>query len=86
MSYRLVILYLADPGLLYKHRCHSFGKTVTGHPLPQVTLRSHGAFMVRVKASNQKIDFVPQVEGVLNLEGNPNCIIGSKVTVILLEG
>ena len=32
-------------------------------------------------ASNNKIDYVTQAEEILNLKGNLNCIIDSKVTV-----
>ena len=37
-------------------------------------------------AFSQKIDYVKFFQEILNLEGHPNCIIGSKVTVILLNG
>ena len=43
-------------------------------------------FRVRVRASNHKIDYIIKVKEILNLEVNLNCIIGSKVTVVLLKG
>ena len=42
--------------------------------------------MVDYGASSYKIDCVGNFSGILNLEGHENCIIGSKVTVILLNG
>ena len=55
---------------------------IMGFEFPRLPLRSRGAF----RASNHKIDYVPQVKEILHLKGNPNCIIASRVTVILLEG
>ena len=37
-------------------------------------------------AFSHKIDYVIIFEGILNLEGHPNRITGSKVTAILLNG
>ena len=42
--------------------------------------------MIRVMAFNHKIDNVAEVSDIINLKGNTNSIVGSKVTVILLEG
>ena len=36
-------------------------------------------------AFSHKIDYVTFFQEILNLEGHPNCITGSKVTVILLN-
>ena len=56
------------------------------HTSPQLTLRNCDTFRVRYRASNHKINYVTQVQEIINFKGNLNCIIGSKVTVILLEG
>ena len=40
--------------------------------------------MVRYGASRHKIDYVAQVQGILNLKGYQNCMIGLRVTGILL--
>ena len=42
--------------------------------------------MVGDVAFSHKIDYVKIFKEILNLEGHPNCITGSKVTVILLNG
>ena len=42
--------------------------------------------MVGDRATSLKINYVAQVKEILNLKGNLNCIIGSKVTANLLEG
>ena len=41
--------------------------------------------MFKINLSDHKIDYVIQGLEVLNLKGNQNGIIGSKVTAILLE-
>ena len=43
------------------------------------------ALMVEVGAFSHKIDFVTIFKDILNLEGHPNRITGSKVTTILLN-
>ena len=42
--------------------------------------------MVEDGAFSLKIDHITIVKEILNLKGLPNFIIGSKVTVILLNG
>ena len=42
--------------------------------------------MVEDGAFSHKIDYVTIFKEILNLEGHPNCIAGSKVTGILLNG
>ena len=42
--------------------------------------------MVEYGAFTHKIDYVTIFKEIINLEGHPNCITGSKVTVILLNG
>ena len=43
------------------------------------------AFRVINRAFNHKVDYFAQVQEILNPEGFQNCIIGSKVTAILLD-
>ena len=42
--------------------------------------------MVEDGAFSHKIDYITIFQKNLNLEGHPNCITGSKVTAILLNG
>ena len=49
----------------------------------ELTLRSHGSSGVRVKTFKHKIDYVAQVQGILNPEEFYNCYTGSKFTTIL---
>ena len=42
--------------------------------------------MVEDGAFSHKIDFVTHFFEILNLEGYPNCITGSRVTAILVNG
>ena len=42
--------------------------------------------MVEDGAFSHKIDYVSICLEILNLEGHPNCITGSRVTAILLNG
>ena len=49
-------------------------------------LRRRHALMVEDGAFSHKIDYVTFFQEILNLEGHPNCITGSRVTVILLNG
>ena len=42
--------------------------------------------MVGDGASSHKIDWVRKLFEILNIEGHQHCIIGSKVTAILLNG
>ena len=49
------------------------------HPFPQLTLRSRSAFLGLPAASNHEIDYVTQVKEILNLKGNHNSMIDSKV-------
>ena len=48
-------------------------------PLPQLTLGSRDASMVRDKEPNHKIDYVALVLGIPNLNRYQNDIIGAKV-------
>ena len=41
--------------------------------------------MVGDGAFSHKIDYVKNFKEILNLEGHPNCIAGSKVIAILLN-
>ena len=54
----LSLVVISRPGrsqeLLYKHRCDELIHSLSHH-FPQLTLRIHGAFKVRVRASNHKI-------------------------------
>ena len=56
------------------------------HPFPQITLRSPGAFLGRATDFNYKIEIGAQLLEILNVKGNLNHIIGSKVIIILLNG
>ena len=42
--------------------------------------------MVEDGAFSHEIDYVTVFKEILNLEGHPNCITGSKVMAILLNG
>ena len=42
--------------------------------------------MVEDSAFSQKIDYVTIFLEILNLEEHPNCITGSRVTAILMNG
>ena len=42
--------------------------------------------MVEDSAFSYKIAYVSHFKKILNLKGHPNCITGSKVTAILLNG
>ena len=53
-----------------------FGKKVS-HPLSSTALRRRQTQTVRNGASSHKIDYVRQVQGIPNLKGYQNCIIGS---------
>ena len=55
-------------------------------PFPPTALRRRHAQTVRVSSSSYKIDYVILTKKILNPEGHPNRIIGSKVTVNLLKG
>ena len=50
----------------------------------KISLRRRHALMVEDGAFSHKIDYVTIVLEILNLEGHPNRITGSRVTVILL--
>ena len=55
------------------------------HLLPPRILRRRHAQTNRDMASNHKIEYVTQVQDILNLKGQQNCMIGSKVTAFLLN-
>ena len=63
-------------GLLYKHCCNSLPDSVSKSPfvLPTALWRRQ-AQTVRNNASGQKIDYVAQVLGILNLKGDQSLII-----------
>ena len=42
--------------------------------------------MVEDSAFSHNIDYITILKKILNLGGHPNCITGSKVTAILLDG
>ena len=73
-------------GLLYKHLCNSFINWFS-HPLlkalVKISLRRRHALMVGDGAFSHKMDYV--FKEILNLEGHPNRIAGSKVTAIWLN-
>ena len=52
----------------------------------EITLRRRHALMVKDGAFNHKIDYVTIFVEILNLKGHQNCITGSRVTPILLNG
>ena len=54
-------------------------------PLVKISVWRRHSLMVEDGAFSHKIDFIPNFWDILNLEGNPNCFIGSKVTVILVN-
>ena len=53
---------------------------------PARALRRHQVQAVRNGAFSQNIDYVAQVQGILNIKAYQNCIIGWKVTAVLLKG
>ena len=72
-------------GLLYKHLCHWLIDWLS-HPFPLTALRHRHAQTVIDSSLSYKIDYVIVIKSFLNSEGHQNCIVGSKVTVILLNG
>ena len=52
----------------------------------KISLRRRHTQMVGDGAFSHEIDWFPILLEILNLKGHPNCITGSKVTVILLNG
>ena len=78
-------IFLADPGLLYKHLRHSLTEKLI-HPLVEIYLRRSHAQAVQNGASSHKTNYIDVFLEILNLEGHLNCCIGSKVTGILLNG
>ena len=51
-----------------------------------ISLRRRHAPLVRNGALGHKIDYITILKEILNLEGHQNCITGSRVTAILLNG
>ena len=76
-------IYWCYLGPQYKH-CFNYFIHRLCASLLHLTLRSHSAWWVRVKAFNHKTDYLTQGYDILNLKGHQNCIICSKVTAILL--
>ena len=56
------------------------------HPFPPTALWRRHAKMVRDSSSIYKIEYFILVKNSLNPEGHTNCLIGSKVTAIFLNG
>ena len=52
----------------------------------KISLRRRHAQMVRNGAFSHKIDYITIFLEILYLEGHQNCITGSRVTAILLNG
>ena len=52
----------------------------------KISLWRRHALTVADDAFSHKIDYVTFFWEILNPEGHPNCITGSKVTAILLNG
>ena len=52
----------------------------------KIFLRRRHALMVEYGALCHKIDYVTIFYDILNLKGHPNCITGSRITAILLNG
>ena len=52
----------------------------------KISLRRPHALMVEDGAFNHMIDYITIFWEILNLEGHPNRITGSRVTAILLNG
>ena len=52
----------------------------------KISLRRRHTPMVRNGGSSHKIDYITIVQENLNHEGHQNCITGSRVTAILLNG
>ena len=67
-------------GLLYRHLRHS----LSDKSFVKISLKRRHAQMVRNGVLSQKHIMFDLLE-ILNLKGNLNCIIGSKVWVILLN-
>ena len=53
---------------------------------PPMALQHRHAQSVRDSSSKYKIDYVVQVKNILNPKKHQNCIIGSKVMAIWLNG
>ena len=52
----------------------------------KISLGRRHALMVGDGAFRQKIDYIAFFSEILNFEGHQNCITGSRVTAILLNG
>ena len=52
----------------------------------KISLRRRHALTIADGAFSHKIDYVTIFKEILNPEGHPNCITGSKVIAILLNG
>ena len=61
--------------------------TVFNRPgVVKISLRRRHALMIGDGAFSHKIDYVTIFKEILNPEGHPNCITGSRVTAIFLNG
>ena len=56
------------------------------HPLVKIYLQRRHALILGDGAFSHKIDYGTIFKEILNLEGHPNCISGSKVMAISLNG
>ena len=52
----------------------------------KISLRRRHALTIVDADFSHKIDYVKTFKEILNPEGHPNCIIGSKVMAILMNG
>ena len=52
----------------------------------KISLGRRHALVVEDGAFSHKMDYFKKIMGILNLEGHSNCITGSKVLAILLNG
>ena len=55
------------------------------HPLFSTALLRRQTQTIMTGASSHKIDYVTQFQGILELNGYQNCIIGPKITAILVN-
>ena len=78
----LLVLFLADPGKARGCPTNSFVNSFSKSWFVKISLQRRYPLMVEDGAFSHKIYNCFQI---LNLEGHPNCISGSKVMAILLN-
>ena len=71
-----------NPDCLFPH----FPQLGTLDPLVKISLLCRHAPMVGNGAFNHEIDYITNILKILNLKEHQNCITGSRVTAILLNG